>query len=479
MKRFVCALVFLSNSTLATAEQSAIPLMPLDLDRCLDIAFENNRNRAVSEQAVAVAEAQHRQALSAYWPQISAQSALTRRDDDPLFIFPKETSSYAINLGEQNLETTVTIQEKEIKLLDKNVLVASADLLYPLYTGGLRGAMRDQAAAGISAAMQVSRRTDLQLVRDVKRIYYGAQLARQLAAIGHEALARLEVTLELTENLYKHGSGRVKKTDYLQNKVVVESLRVLVARLESNLEISKAALTNTLGLAWDTQILLREEELPYLPTTVEVRLRIEEAFHLNPDWKRLAAGLDAAAAKLAEADAGRRPKIALLGNLKYIGNSHDAGIVGPEDVKSWQVGIGMEVPLFDGYLTKNRIAEARARFRKLEQQRILLRGGLALRINYINLQIRRTQNQEYSAAAAMQAAVDNRRLNERAYRDDLVEVEDVIQAQIVESFTKAQHLKVLYDHLEARADLDLVVGNQIYRLVGVGSVGDQRADPEL
>jgi outer membrane protein TolC len=244
---------------------------------------------------------------------------------------------------------------------------------------------------------------------------------------------------------------------------------VLVERLESNRELALAALTNTIGLPWDARIALEPEALPFAPRELEVGGLVAEGYRLNPDWKRLAAGLDAAAAKSREARSGKRPKIALLGNLQYIGNSHDAGIVGPEDVKTWQVGVGMEVPIFDGFLTRNRIVEARLRLERLKQQKILLREGLALQIKYIVLQVNRAQKQENWAREAMQAAVASRRLNERAYRDDLVEVEDVIQAQIMESFANAQHLKIVYDHLEALSQLDLVVGNEIYHLLGAGT----------
>ena len=49
-------------------------------------------------------------------------------------------------------------------------------------------------------------------------------LARQLHQVGKDTLARMEATLSLTETMYKEGSGKVKKTDYLDNKVMVESL---------------------------------------------------------------------------------------------------------------------------------------------------------------------------------------------------------------------------------------------------------------
>jgi PAS domain S-box-containing protein len=67
----------------------------------LDIAFENSQWRSVSRLEVEIAAAQHRQALSTYWPQVVGRSVLTRRDDDPIFIFPEETDNYLIPLGDQ------------------------------------------------------------------------------------------------------------------------------------------------------------------------------------------------------------------------------------------------------------------------------------------------------------------------------------------------------------------------------------------
>ena len=46
----------------------------LTLEQCLTEAMEKNHRRPASRFAVAVAEAQHRQALAGYWPQISANA---------------------------------------------------------------------------------------------------------------------------------------------------------------------------------------------------------------------------------------------------------------------------------------------------------------------------------------------------------------------------------------------------------------------
>ena len=55
----------------------------------------------------------------------------------------------------------------------------------------------------------------------------------------------------------------------------------------------------------------------------------------------------------------------------------------------------------------------------------------------------------------------------RAYQDQLVEVQDVIQAQLMESFARALYEKVLYDHAETRARLERTVGTEIASHLGV------------
>jgi outer membrane protein TolC len=76
-----------------------------------------------------------------------------------------------------------------------------------------------------------------------------------------------------------------------------------------------------------------------------------------------------------------------------------------------------------------------------------------------------SQRQKASSEAAALSSEENRSLNERAYQEELVETKDVIEAQLVESLMKAQYQKALYDNIEARANLEFVVGKEIEELM--------------
>jgi outer membrane protein len=450
----------------------------LNLQECLDLALQNSRLRPASRFAIEAAEAQHQQALSAYWAQLAVKSAYTTMDEDPNFIFPSfrgelPASELQITtpLGQLPVSIPATpyqVPEQDIKLMDRENFVSSLTLNYPLYTGGLRGALAKQAASGLEAAKEEARRTDLQIVYDVRRMYYGAVLARNLGRIAGDTLARMEMTLALTESLYTQGSGRVKKTDYLRNKTVVEGLRAVCAFLSGTEKTACAALTNTMGLEWSKEIAVAEETIPFIPYAADLKEVVINAYEFNPDWAKLAAGLAAAEAKVDEAESGHFPKFALVGNLNHVENSYDKGLATPENRNSWCVGVAMELPVFTGFRTKHEVREALARLGKLKEERVLLREGIALQAKHLFIQMMSAQEQKKASEEAMKAAEENRDLNERAYQAELVETKDVIEAQLMESFMQGQYQKALFDHMESQVHLEYVVGKEVDKLLGRG-----------
>jgi len=450
-------------------------LNALTLKDCLDIALGKNHYRGVSRFSLEIAEAQHQQALSGYWPQIGVKAAYSIMDQDPNFVFPSKSMQIPAStviattpLGPMPISvpaSSYTIPEQNVKLMDKRNFYATLNATLPLYTGGQVSSIVRQAKQGIAAAKEEARRTDLQITFDTTRYYYGAVLARELLRIGTDTLARMDVTLELTEKLYTQGSGKVKKTDYLRNKTVVEALRSAVTALEANEQLAKAALTNSMGIPWDTPIELAMQELPFTPSASQLKDLVSGAYTFNPDWARLEAGLAAAEAKIDEAGSSHLPKIGLFGSLTRIENSYDGGIVTKENRTNWTIGVGIDLPIFNGLRTVNEVREARARLGRLKEQQLLLKEGIALQVKHIFIRMMSAQQQKGSSEAAATAAEENRSLNERAYQEEMVETKDVIEAQLIESLMKAQYQKSLFDNIEARANLDFVVGTEVSTLI--------------
>ena len=488
----------------------------MSLDDCIAAALEKNHARPASLFALAAAEAQHKQALSGYWPQVSLKGAYEIMDEPQNYIFPSSTfavpamsipvpgQTFNVPAGTamvtvpaqllnplappgatvqlpvstpaqsfavpgQTFHTpasSITVPDQEIKLMDEESWYASLGGQWLLYDGGMRSGLREQARAGVAVARADLRRSELKIVDDVTRLYYGAVMARQVRQVGEDSLARMEATLNLTETMYKEGSGTVTKADYLDNKIMVETLRAAAALLEKNQLMAEAALAYTLGLEWDQSVRPTATEVPYEPLPADLEALVGEAYEFSPDWQSLEAGLQAREGALREAKSGHYPKLALEGNLHKWWNDYDKGMATDENKEGWTVRVGMELPLFQGFLTQNKVKEARARLSQMKEEGILLREGLGLQVREIVTGLDAAAKRFQATRDAMEAAVESRDLNTRAYQNELVETEDVIKSQLMEAFMSAQHYKMRYDHAELRSKLNLVVGTEIERRLG-------------
>ncbi|MCK7505544.1 MAG: TolC family protein [Desulfobacterales bacterium] len=154
----------------------------LGIDECIDIALQNNRNQT----CLAVRHRDRRGPIRAghvvmlaatgregclhdngrrshfhisrdidQHPIYGTDAVVPPRIDSPEHIPPIDTRS---GTGHQAHEQT-------------HNAIASLNLTYPIYTGGLRKSIVRQARQGIQAAREEARRTDLQVVYDVKRMY--------------------------------------------------------------------------------------------------------------------------------------------------------------------------------------------------------------------------------------------------------------------------------------------------------------------
>ena len=468
----------------------------LTLDQCLHIAMQRNHTRPASQFAVAVAEAEHRQALAAYWPQITAQGGVEQMEHAPLFVYPA-TQMYipAQTITTPAGQATVTIPAnafgpgappvnvqlpvsfpgqtintqaqlfpvpaQNVKLMDTTTESLEGDLKWLLWDGGMRRGLSEQALGAVNAAQADARRTDLEVAGSVTRLYYGAVLARQLHALGDDTLARMEVTLRLTESLYKDGTGTVTKADYLDSKVMVESIRAMVASLAQNEAAAQAALAYTMGLSWNASVEPADAEVPYAPSTASLDDLVSTAYQFNPDWERLKAGLRALEGQRTEAESGYAPRLALTGALHRYWNSYGAGLAVSPNLQGWKVGAGVEIPIFDGFLTRAKVAEAQARINRLEQQKLVLKEGIGLQLRELFLQLKASEEAYTATRDAMQAAQDDSDLTTRGYGQGLLTTEKVIRAQIQQALVSSAYYRAVYEHRALESQIDQTVGREV------------------
>jgi outer membrane protein TolC len=489
-------LVSLLALVLAAAPAARAEARVLSLDDCIRVALERNHRRPASQFAIQLAEAQHRQALSAYWPQAKARAGLLRTDEAPNFIFPASQMGIPaqsanvpastamvtipanafgpgfppsavqmpVSVPAQSVTTAAQgfgVPAQNVRLLGPMTTTAKLDVEWLLYDGGMRKGLRQQADGALAAARAEARRTDLEVRDSVTRLYWSAVLARRLLQVGSDTLERMNVTLSLTESLYKGGSEKVSKIDYLDNKVLVETVTTMVAELGRNRKLAESALACTMGLEWRDTVEPSDRDIPDQPHAYDLAELVSSAYEFNPDWARLEAGLTAMEGALKKERSAYLPKIGLTGELHRWWNSANAGLGTSANKAGWSVGGGVEIPIFNGFLTAGRVAEARARLNRLKEEKFLLKEGIGLQLKSLFLSLEAATEILHAAERALVAARENRELTGRAYESELVETERVLRAQMMEALMEAQFHKARHDHLALGSQISTVVGRAV------------------
>jgi outer membrane protein len=445
----------------------------LTLDDAIRIALENNRNLKISQTALQIADAQYHQSLSARYPQLTASASAMRMDEDPSFqmkgsfALPQDLTMMLAGTIQNPQQQAYLIQnginvpiDMDVKQMDRDLGVLRLDMMYPLYTGGKIDAIIKQATLNKSIQSEEARRSETEVIYDVKRYYYGAMLSQQLDTETHDTLERMTMVKDLTETFYQGGSLKVKKIDYLRTLTTVNMIASMSEEMHSNTELAKSALVNAIGLPWNSTVELSQNEFATPKLEGDLQTLVNDAYRFNPTHNQLKLAIDVQSAKVDEASSGYLPSIALTANAQKLLNSYDAGVVKDTNKNSWTIGVGLQWNVFEGFRTDYAVQEAKLNKRNFEHKEVLLQEGLALQVKYAFIKLGQSERQNTALSLAKASASENADLNTRAYQEDMVETKDVIEAQIMETFAKMAYWKNLHDFSTSKAQLDYIIASQ-------------------
>ncbi|MBU3013346.1 TolC family protein [Poseidonibacter lekithochrous] len=459
------------------------------LKEVINIALENNHKSKISKVALEIANAQYNQALSANYPALNAMVVGQRKNEDVIFqqrgtfSLPSEltkTLALANTLSISDSATRTYAQSQiaatplsafpegtisadiDSTALGRDTIKSSLNLLYPLFTGGKISSVIEQAKLNKLLAMNTIRRNDLDVVYDIKKYFYGYVLTNELYKIAKSTLTRMNYISTLTKQFYESGESlNVKKTDYLSIQVTVALIESIVAKIEANRFMVRSALSNAMGLAWDSEIKLKYTNNELLPPKYSLSKLVQDAYRTNSDIRKMDIALKISKEQIKEQKAGHYPSVALMGELAHTYNSYEYGYLSDDKENTWNIGFAAQIPLFDGFKTTNMVSEKKLEKKKLYLLQDMLKEGVALQIkNELNNALIGFK-QIQTLKKAKKLARDSRELNVRGYQIDAIEPQKVIEAQYIESYVKADYLKYVHDYLLSLAKIDNLIGQEV------------------
>ena len=463
-------------------------LKSITLEEAIQIALENNKRNKVSKLALEVANAQYNQALSANYPTINAMLVGIRKDENPIyqqrgsFTLSSEltkTLALANTLKESNAVVRQAQQtaiantpasafpagsisaDLDTTSYGRDTVKGSINLQYPVYTGGKISAIIEQAKLNKQIAFNAMKREEESVVFDTKKYFYGYVLTNELHKIAKDSYERMQFISDLTKKFYESGESlTVKKTDYLSVQVTVTLIESIVSKLEANKNLVKSALINSMGLSWDSDVNISYTSRLVPPNYTLAKL-VEKAYSSNKDINEIDIALKITREQIKEKKAGHYPTLAFMGEVSRTYNSYEYGFLNEDQRNRWNIGFAANLPLFDGFKTTSEVEEKIAEKKKMYLIKDMLKDAVAMQVKNELTNALIGFKQIKTLKKAKKLAKDSRELNIRAYQIEAVEPKDVVQAQYIEAYVKADYLKYVHDYLISLAKIDKLVGKEL------------------
>jgi outer membrane protein TolC len=260
--------------------------------------------------------------------------------------------------------------------------------------------------------------------------------------------------------------------------------RIDVARAEANLYTAQAdliAAENAVKIAWVTlRNAMGSPRLPEQPVAedspeVEFSTNLSGArnvaFDARTELKSFEAQKRASDQLIATARRGHLPDVIFD---SFYGRTHKSGdSVFPETFPLqpiWQVQLSLNIPIFDGFRTTNRVEETLHNYYNIKAQEEDRRQQIALEVEQSYLRVVETQERIKATESAAKAAKENVDLARGRYEVGVGSIIEVTDAETLYTDAQTTYIRTVYDYKIADALLARAMGDNRVGVLKPGSI---------
>jgi len=336
----------------------------------------------------------------------------------------------------------------------------------PVYTFGKLDAALRAAQEGLEAEQARGASKRAEVVLNVKHLYYGLLLGRQLSDVLHDNLATLDKAITTTKKRLAEGSTAVTEIDLLKLQAGRARFAKGVIEIDASSPLTRSALARAIGLSSDAGFEIADKKLRPVDATIEpLDTYLAEGPGRRPEQRALETGLAAQAAKLEMEQAGYYPNLFVTTGFRYAwaGNRTEQTnpfVYDPFNFISpiWILGLQWDLNVF---MTTAKIDGARAELERLEAIRREASSGLQLEIQKVYAAMGQARETVRVAEDGRKAGRGLLLLTVANFDLGIGEAEELFKAIGVYTEASSDYLRAVYDYNVAVAQLSKAVGREL------------------
>jgi outer membrane protein TolC len=428
--------------TPARSDPHPLPATPLSLGQAVALAFERNPDLRVAAERVAVAQAHVEEAMAMFYPRVGARLSYGRTDDP--------AQAFGMIVSQRRFAPSLDINSPGATQNWRPEIVATLSLFRGFRDSNALEASRK--AAEIAALERSAIRNALaQAVTDTFFVHLAARQEAQAAAASVKA-----VESELVEARKRFEAGALLKSDVLSLEVRLASSRDTQVRSTIAVEHVRTCLRVLLGLGTgesaelSTDVPPEERSLPRDPKEA-----MERAAASRPE-PEAAARLVALRTNEKSAEQGAWfPSVDVFAS--YGLDAPDLAFSSKQD--NWAFGFSVDVPIFDGFRTRARVAAAERHIEEARAIEVKVRLAIEQEVRTAILHRDEALDRVSVAETAVPAAEEALRLVREQYQAGTVTVTRYLEAEAALAEARSRHIAARTDVRRAGAELRKAIGD--------------------
>ena len=439
MHKKAYSLLIVSMSLFATviAHDQGLAAERMSLKECIDTALKNQPTIRAARESIRAGQGRETQAASPYFPQLTASTGYSE-NHSPMggaFLGGSITKSYT---------TSLSVNQT-------------------LYDFGKTGNAYDAAKLGTLSTEQDAERVSQEVVLNVKQSYYGLLAAAKLVEVAQKTVEQTESHLKQAEAFFRAGSK--PRYDVTRAEVEVNNANLGLINAKNSVRLRTIALNNAMGIdpGRSTEIV---EELPPVPALPALAQAQTDALKNRPDMRKTETDIESAKSRVRAEQSNYLPTLSANAAYNWATGSSEFGQFMGTTLKgdvqnSWNAGIILTLPLFQGGLTKGRVSEARANMLALEAQRDIMKQSILFEVNQAFADLESAAARVDVMEKTLQKARENLEIAQGRYKAGVGAYIEITDAQLSSVNSETDHIKAQYDYHLAIAQLLKAMGQNI------------------
>jgi outer membrane protein TolC len=293
-----------------------------------------------------------------------------------------------------------------------------------------------------------------QLIADVKSSYYNL-----LRACGQELVARSAVDsakARLDNIRAKCDEGNAPKFDVTSAEVELENLNQQLIAASNQVSIAQSSLNAVLGVDVNNPTQVVSGDVPVTIKQIDIPKSVDDAYSKRPEVKIAQTAVTLSETNVNLQKTGYLPSLNLSGGPSY--NFNPSGF--SSNKYSWQVSATLNIPVWNGGITKSRVQQAKADVQGSVASLDQVKLGVAKEVRRAALNLQEAALRTQTTAHAVALAEDALGIATDRYDAGIAVLVEVTNAQSQLTQARFNYVNAQYDYAIALAQLQRATSSQ-------------------